>query len=445
MVDRVVEPTSWGGRGRLGRPGRDGHGRRWRFVLPAGTVAFLLTDVEGSTRLWESSPTRWPRRWTATTRSSTRRCRLGVACGRRRRVRAIRWWRRFRVRLTRCCAAADAQRALTAEEWPTSEPLRVRMAVHAGEARTISDGNYAGQAIVRAARLRAIAHGGQVLVSGPARDLVVDHLGDQVRLVDLGEHRLRDLARPERVFQVIGEGLLDGFEPLRSLDAHRHNLPVQLSSFIGRVDDIATVADLVRANRLVTIVGAGGAGKTRLAQQAAAELVDLSSDGTWWVELQDVRDPNLVVAAIGSVVGARADVGEGAADALAQALADQHMLIVLDNCEHVIDAAALVVDRILRGCPHVRVLATSREAARGRGEVAWRIPRMGVPAADGARVAHRDRCRSATRPSVPRSRSARPARLRRRRSRTPRRSRGSAIGSTAFRLPSSSPPPGAGR
>ena len=258
------------------------------------------------------------------------------------------------------------------------------MAVHAGEARTATDGNYAGQAIIRTARLRAITNGGQILVSEPARDLVVDHLGDKVTLVDLGEHRLRDLARPERVFQVTGPGLPDDFPPLESLDALRHNLPIQLSSFVGRVDEIATVADLIRANRLVTIVGGGGSGKTRLALQVAAEVADRSKDGTWWVELADVRDPDLVVATIASAIGVRSEIGAGAADALAHVLAELDMLLVLDNCEHLVEAVAHAVGTLLRGCPHVRVLATSREPLELPGEIAWRIPPMTCPAADAA-------------------------------------------------------------
>lgn len=249
------------------------------FVLPTGTVAFLLTDVEGSTRAWESEPD-------AMAEAMSRHdAILDEAVSARGGVRPLAQGEgdsivaAFPRASDAVLAALDAQRALVTAPWPTTSPLRVRMAVHAGEARTLDDGTYAGQAIIRTARLRGIAHGGQVLVSQPAHDLTVDHLGDQVRLIDLGEHRLRDLARPERVFQLAGPGLLDGFEPLSSLDAHRHNLPVQLSTFIGRMDEITTVARLLETERLVTIVGVGGAGKTRLAQQVAAEVVGRHVDG----------------------------------------------------------------------------------------------------------------------------------------------------------------------
>lgn len=358
------------------------------FVVPTGTVAFLLTDVEGSTHAWEAEPDAMA---LAMERHDAI---LDVAVAARGGARPLAQGEgdsivaAFPRASDAVLAALDAQRSLVAEDWPTSLPLRVRMAVHAGEARTLPDGAYAGQAIIRTARLRAIAHGGQVLVSQPARDLTVDHLGEAVVFEDLGEHRLRDLARPERVYQLLGPGLPDDFAPLQSLDLHRHNLPVQLSTFIGRREEMASVARLLEVERLVTIVGAGGSGKTRLAHQVAAEVIDRNTDGTWWVELAEVRDAALLADAIAKAAGVRgAEGGTEAADALARVLADQSLLLVLDNCEHLIDDVAMVVDRLLRACPSLRVLTTSREPLDLPGEVAWRIPPLGVPiapAADGA-------------------------------------------------------------
>ena len=370
-----------------GDPAVTGTASAGGFVLPTGTVAFLLTDVEASTQKWEAEPD------AMADAMERHEAILDAAVSAHGGVRPAAQGEgdsivaAFSRGSDAVLAAAEAQRALTAQPWPTSTPLLVRMAVHAGEARTATDGNYAGQAIIRTARLRGIANGGQILVSEPARDLVVDHLGDRMTLVDLGEHRLRDLARPERVFQVTGSGLSEDFPPLKSLDALRHNLPVQLSSFVGRVDEVATVADLIGANRLVTIVGGGGSGKTRLALQVAAELADRSQDGTWWVELADVRDPDLVVGTIASAIGVRSEMGAGAADAFAHVLEELDMLLVLDNCEHLVGAVAQAVGTLLRGCPHVHVLATSREPLELPGEIAWRIPAMTCPAPDAAPLA----------------------------------------------------------
>ncbi|MDP1807450.1 MAG: hypothetical protein Q8K72_19895, partial [Acidimicrobiales bacterium] len=353
------------------------------FALPAGTVAFLLTDVEGSTRAWEAEPD-------AMAAAMDRHNAIldaavsahGGVCppaqGEGDSIVAA-----FARPSDAVLAARDAQVALVAEAWPTSVPLRVRMAVHAGEARFIDDGNYAGQAIIRTARLRAITHGGQVLVSAPARDLTVDHLGDAVAFRDLGEHRLRDLARPERVYQLEGTGLLDAFAPLQSLDAHPHNLPVQLSTFIGRVAEIATVAGLLGSNRLVTVAGAGGGGKTRLAQHVAAEVLERFADGVWWVELAEIADPAVIAATISTAVGVKGEIGDGALDALAERLGDRRSLLVLDNCEHLVAPVAALVDHVLRRCPGIVVLATSREPLEVAGEIAWRIPPLGIPTENG--------------------------------------------------------------
>jgi predicted ATPase/class 3 adenylate cyclase/DNA-binding CsgD family transcriptional regulator len=348
------------------------------FALPTGTVAFLLTDVEGSTRSWEADPD-------AMASAMDRHNELldeivarygGVsppAQGEGDSIVAA-----FPRASDAVQAAREAQRSLSAEPWPTTEPLRVRMAVHAGEARFVEDGNYAGQAIIRTARLRAIAQGGQVLVSASAHDLTIDQLGAEVSFIDLGEHRLRDLARPERVWQLVGGGLPDDFEPLRSLDSHPHNLPVQLSSFVGRVAETATLVRLVRSDRLVTIVGAGGAGKTRLSQQVAAEVLDQFAEGAWWIELAELTDAGELPGAIARAVGVKAEAeGEGL-EALASRLGGARLL-VLDNCEHIIDGTAQTVHQLLRRCPDLRVLATSREPLAIDGEVAWRIPPLGVP------------------------------------------------------------------
>ena len=347
--------------------------------LPSGTVAFLLSDVEGSTASWErdaeamaAGMRRHDEIFDAaiTARGGVRPTAQGegdsVVGAFARASDAI-------------LAARDIQRALAAETWPMSEPMRVRMAVHTGEARFIGDRNYAGHAIIRTARLRGLAHGGQVLVSAVARDLTIDQIGDEVAWLDLGEHRLRDLTRPERVWQLVADGLDLDFAPLVSLDSLPHNLPTQLSTFIGRVDEQLTLTRLLATERLVSIVGAGGAGKTRLAQQVAAEVLPRHHDGVWWVELAEVFDPAALVGVIAAAIGVNVESGPADVDQLCTRLAERELLVVLDNCEHLVAVVAVVVDRLLRSCPRIHILTTSREALDIGGELAWRIPPLGVP------------------------------------------------------------------
>jgi predicted ATPase/class 3 adenylate cyclase/DNA-binding CsgD family transcriptional regulator len=353
------------------------------FALPAGTVTFLLTDIEGSTSLWEDQPEDMA---AAVARHYEL---LDVAITAHGGVRPVEQGEgdsvvaAFSRASDALLAARDAQRAFAREQWPTHRPLAVRMAVHTGEARLRDAGNYVGQAVIRTARLRAIAHGGQVLVSAAARDLAVDQMGEEVRLVDLGIHRLKDLARPEQVWQLADAQLGDDFPPLRSLDTFPNNLPVSLSSFIGRYDDIATVARLLDENRLVTLTGSGGAGKTRLAQQVAAEVADRYPDGAWWVDLVGLTDATLLPSAIGRAVV----VPEDAADplgGLTRRLGEKHLLLVFDNCEHLLGGCAEVTVTVLEGCPNASVLTTSRAPLNVPGELSWQIPPLALPEADAA-------------------------------------------------------------
>ena len=233
--------------------------------------------------------------------------------------------------------------------------LLVRMAVHTGEAQLRDGHNYVGHAVIRCARLRACAHGGQVLVSDVAAGLVADHLPTDATVRDLGMHRLRDLARPERVWQLVHPDLADGFAPLRTLDEFRHNLPTAPTPLVGRVAEMAELRRFALEQRLVTVTGAGGVGKTRLAQQVAAELVHRFPDGVWWVDLAPVVDADRV----GDVVAATAGLVEGPGrrliDDLMTALRSSATLFVIDNCEHVLPAAAVVVQQLLDACPGVHV------------------------------------------------------------------------------------------
>jgi predicted ATPase/class 3 adenylate cyclase len=347
--------------------------------VPAGTVAFLLTDVEGSTALWEREPDAmaaamarhyWLVDECVSTHGGVRPQEQGegdsVVAAFARASEAI-------------LAARDLQGALTGESWPTARPLRVRMAVHAGEARLRDAVNYAGEAIIRTARLRAIGHGGQVLVSQAARDLAVDLLGDAVELIALGTHRLKDLARPEQVWQLRAEGLPDGFGPLASLDAVPNNLPSSLSKFIGRTEEIATVVRVLDADRLVTLTGAGGAGKSRLALQVAAEVVDRFGDGVWWVELAPITTSEDVALAIAAAMGVP-DPGRGEPlQRLAALIGKRAPLLAVDNAEHLVDEVARIVSGLLAKCPHLRLMVTSRRPLEVAGEVTYRVPSLSCP------------------------------------------------------------------
>ncbi|HEV8339255.1 MAG TPA: tetratricopeptide repeat protein [bacterium] len=347
--------------------------------LPTGTVTFLFTDIEGSTRLWEAHPDQMKGavarhdtllREAVEAHSGHIFKTVGDA------VDAV-----F-VRATDAVAAAvAAQRALTAEPWLVPGGLRVRMALSTGVADE-REGDYFGPPLNRAARLMRAAHGGQILLLPSTHELVRDALLEGVRVRDLGEHRLRDLARPEHIYQVIGIGLPGEFPPLRTLARIPNNLPVQLTSFIGRSRELAEVRRLLGVTRLLTLTGAGGAGKTRLALQAAAEIMDDYSDGVWLVELASLSDPALVLPTIASTLGVRETIAQTLTDALADYLRTQTALIVLDNCEHLSAACAEVAETLLRKCPNLRVLATSQEVLGVPGEVAYAVPSLSLPDPD---------------------------------------------------------------
>jgi predicted ATPase/class 3 adenylate cyclase/DNA-binding CsgD family transcriptional regulator len=282
----------------------------------------------------------------------------------------------------RACVAAvlEMQQAIEARAWPAGEQVRARMGIHTGEAAQTAAG-LVGLDVHRAAQVAAVGHGGQVLVSETAAALVRDSLPPGAALTDLGVHRLKDLGRPEHVFQLHAAGLRVEFPPLRSLGsaALPNNLPAQLATFIGRGRELAEVRALVESSRLVTLTGAGGCGKTRLGLQVAAELLDGSGDGVWLVELGAVADQDAVAPGVAGALGIAGQPGRPVAETLLDALAPQDILIVLDNCEHLIDACAKTAELILRRCPRVHLLATSREPLGIAGETVYRVPSLSLP------------------------------------------------------------------
>jgi predicted ATPase len=282
-------------------------------------------------------------------------------------------------------AIVAAQRALVAEDFSAVEGLRVRAAIHTGTSDERA-GDYYGPAVNRVARLLAIGHGGQTLVSGVTTDLVQGLMPRGATLHDLGQHRLKDLAYPEQVYQLLAPELEREFPPLRSLDVLANNLPRQVTQLVGREREVAEICGLLETAPLVTLVGSGGVGKTRVSLQVAANLVDGSGDGVWFVELAPIVDATLIPLTIASAVGLTLPERQPAIHGLVEQLATRRMLIVLDNCEHVVADVATIANEILRRCPGLKLLASSREGIGIDGEVVYRMASLDVPP-EGAREA----------------------------------------------------------
>ncbi len=347
------------------------------MVIPTGTVTLLFTDIQGSTRLWEEHPEAMTialRRHDALLRST-----IESTGGYVFKTVGDAFCAAFASATEAAGAAAAAQRVLHAEVWPVQAVLRVRMALHTGECEE-RDGDYFGPTVNRTARLEATAHGGQVVVSETTAALVRDRLPEEVVLVALGTHRLKDLDRPEAVFQLTPSGLPSDFPPLRSRDAESPtNLTEPISSFVGRDTEIRELVKLLDEKRVVTLTGSGGAGKTRLAIAVGRVLLSSISEGVWLVELASVTDPGAVASEVLETLRIDARPGRNALESLVDVLAQQERLVILDNCEHLLDGCAVVVDGIARHCPHVTLLMTSREPLRIDGEVVYRVPSLSLP------------------------------------------------------------------
>lgn len=274
-------------------------------------------------------------------------------------------------------AAVEAQRRLAAAPWEETGPLRVRMALHSGEAEQ-REGDYFGPTLNRVARVLSTAHGGQTLLSRVTAELVWDKLPTEISLRDLGEQRLKDLSRPERIFQLVAQDLPAEFPPLRSLELLPNNLPAQVTSFVGREREMADVKHQLETSRLLTLTGPGGTGKTRLSLQVAAEVLDRFPHGVWLIELATVSDPALVPTSIADVMDVRIEHGRSPLETLVEALRGRNLLLVLDNCEHLIGACAQAATALLRRCPKVKILASSREALNIQGETIRPVPALAV-------------------------------------------------------------------
>ncbi|MDT7764280.1 MAG: hypothetical protein QOC63_3700 [Mycobacterium sp.] len=356
-------------------------------LLPTGTVTLLLADVEGSTQLWETEPEQMT---AAFARLDDARSDLIAAHGGMRPVEQGEG-DSFVVAFARAsdavCCALELQRAPLA-------PIRLRIGVHTGEVQLRDEGNYIGPTINRTARLRDLGHGGQILLSGTTEALVVDVLPPDVWLTDLGAHELRGVPRPERVVQLCHPDLVNDFPPLRTLkNVAVQRLPVALTSFVGREAELAQVHEILTGNRLVTLTGAGGAGKTRLAIQIAGQLSGEFGDGVWYVDLAPITDPELVPVTVVRALGLPDQPGRSTMDTLTRFVADRPMLVVLDNCEHLLDASAALVNVLLATAAGLTFLTTSREPIGVAGEVSWRVPSLSLR--DEAIALFTDRARHA--------------------------------------------------
>lgn len=277
-------------------------------------------------------------------------------------------------------AAERAQLAISKEPWPVSCVIKIRLVLHAGAAE-FRAGDYFGQALNRSARVLSVVHGGQSLMTQAVKELLQDEMPLHVGITSLGEHRLKDLGQPERLWQIDFVGSPVKFPELRSLNGLqiRNNLPLQMTTFIGRDKELEDIEQLLRKSRILTLLGAGGCGKSRLAVQVAASVAEEYEDGVWLVELAPVSNPNQLVTSIGAVFGLKDEASKPMVDVICEYLESKRLVILLDNCEHLLDTAATVTQAVLLRCPHVSVLATSREPLGATGERTYRVPSLSIP------------------------------------------------------------------
>jgi predicted ATPase/class 3 adenylate cyclase len=346
---------------------------------PSGTVTFLFTDIEGSTKLAQQDPARWE--VLRLRHHALLQAAMDVHNGYVFQIIGDAFCVAFPTASDALRAALLSQKNLLAEKWGESV-IKVRMGIHTGKAEVQPDGQYQGYlSMSRVQRVMSVANGGQILVSNTCAELLRGELPEGVSLLDMQEHRLKGLLNPEHLWQVVSAGLPREFPPLQSLNGIPNNLPIQLTSFIGREKEIAELRTALTDHHIVTLTGSGGTGKTRLSLQVAAEVLDLFPEGVWFLELAPVTDPALVPTTLANLLGLResGDTKQSISEIICGYLHSRKVLLLFDNCEHLIEACARFADLLLRSCKDVKILATSREALGVAGELAWRVPSLSLP------------------------------------------------------------------
>ncbi len=344
---------------------------------PSGTVTFLFTDIEGSTKLAQEYPDAMPS--LLARHNEILKQAIDAHNGFVFQVVGDSFSASFHNARDALHAALEAQRLLHNEAWSTV-PVKVRMGIHTGQAELQENGDYQGYlTLSQVQRLMSAAHGGQVLISLATQELVCDELPESVTLRDMGERRLKDVIRTEHIYQLVIADLPSDFPPIKTLDRYLHNLPAQMTSFIGRERELEEIKQALGAHRLVTLTGSGGAGKSRLSLQVGMACLNQFPDGVWLVELAPVTDPALVPQTVLSIFNLREDRHRSVQAVLVDFLRAKTLLLVLDNCEHLIEACAQISDALLQACPKLRILASSREALGITGEFAYRVPSLSTP------------------------------------------------------------------
>jgi class 3 adenylate cyclase len=348
--------------------------------FPTGTVTFLFTDIEGSTKLAQEYPEEMPEllaRHNIILNQSIKMYHGFVF-----RIVGDSFSAAFHTASDALSAALEAQRELQNESWSPAS-IKVRMGIHTGSAQIIEDTqgtSYQGYVtLALTQRIMSVGHGGQILISQTVHDLVKDRLLDGMELRDMGERRLQDIAHSEHIYQVAAPDLLSEFPPLATLETIHHNLPAQLTSFIGREQEIAQAQELLSSTRILTFIGPGGTGKTRLSLKVAAGQISEFKDGVWLIELAQLADATYILSTIASTFHLRELQGVPLIDTVTDYLRGKQLLLVLDNCEHLIESCAELSDHFLHACPKLKVIASSREALGISGETVYRVPSLALP------------------------------------------------------------------
>jgi len=351
---------------------------RFMILKPSGTVTFLFTDIEGSTELAQRYPDKLP--VLLTRHREILQGAIEAHHGYIFQVVGDSFSAAFHSAGDALGAALDAQFGLQHQDWEDA-PIKVRMGIHTGAAELAADPNtegpYSGYAtIALTQRIMSVGHGGQILVSQSTYELARDSQARNGQFIDMGEHQLKSILRPVHLYQMGAPGLPLQFPPLKSLDYSPHNLPEQLTSFVGREQEIVEITDLLGSARLVTLTGSGGTGKTRLSLQVAVAQVGNFQDGVWLIELAPLQDPAYLVSTIASTFNLREAHGSPLQDSVTDFLRTKHMLLILDNCEHLVEACAEIADHLLHTCSKLKLIATSREALGIDGETIYRVPSL---------------------------------------------------------------------